>query len=313
MSISAPARIDLAGGTLDIPPLCFFIKETLTLNLAVNFRVKITMEPAGKGRVHGPGLEPATIADLPLFDHAFEYFGLVPHWDILVENDIPPASGLGGSSAMLVALVENLMLLSGRRPARKDILSAVTVLENRLLGKPAGTQDGIAALFGGLNEIRFESGHPERIPMNLPEYLSGPIYMVYSKVQHHSGMNNWSLVKAACEGDARILKLFQALNENSHVMRTALVEGGAGEFLACLRREAELRDDLWPGLKTESMAGFTAGLPAEYVAKVCGAGGGGCMFVYTPDPDKEMLSRLAGKHGLELLQVQAELEGSCQS
>jgi len=301
---SAPARIDLSGGTLDIPPLCYFVPDTLTINLAIDLRAEITLGE-GEGLVHNRDAPPIPAGTLPLFAQAFAYTGKT--CDVFLENAIPRASGLGGSSTLLVALMSALW--ADNDPGDAALLDAVTVLENRLLGKPAGTQDATAAIHGGLSEIRFETGRVVRRPLPLPNFLEGPLYLAYSREQHHSGMNNWQLISAACTGDERVLSLFAELNENSHATREALCGNRVDAFLTCLQREARLRDRLWPGLAIEPMKRLAAGLPETYAAKVCGAGGGGCMWLWAAEPDEALLRQAVSEAGLDLLVTRADPRG----
>lgn len=311
MKHSAPARIDLAGGTLDIPPICYFIKDTLTLNLTINLRVSVEIKQ-GNGFVLNQD-QKTHVDELPLFKLALDYFGLEPKYDFIVENAIPRASGLGGSSTLLVALVKCLSEIAGKTLGNDTLLNAVTVLENRLLGKPAGTQDGAAAIYGGLSRIEFEQGPPRQSALRLPEYLSGELYLVYCAEQHHSGINNWSLIKSACEGDTRTLDVFRRLNENAHKMQELLQSGSAEDFLVGLRKEVALREELCSDLMTPDMASFANGLSSDYVAKVCGAGGGGCMFVFAVSPDAGFLKRTAEQFGLALIEVKADPQGCVAS
>jgi len=307
----APARIDLAGGTLDIPPLCFFQRNTLTLNLAIDLCAEVRIEADGSGLVRGAEGERGTpISESPLFAHALAYLDLEPTMDVVLTNAIPRASGLGGSSSILVALIGALLAHQGRTVRAEEVLAMVTVLENRLLGKPAGTQDAVAAIYGGLSAIGFETGRVTREGLPLPSFLDRPLYLAYSSEQHHSGMNNWALIQAACDGDRCTLDAFRALNDNAHAMREILAQDNIQDFLSCLREEARLRRALWPGLETAAMRALADSLPDDVTAKVCGAGGGGCMWLYGADPDVARLTRLTEEQGLELLTVGIAPHGS---
>jgi D-glycero-alpha-D-manno-heptose-7-phosphate kinase len=66
---SAPTRIDLAGGTLDIWPLSVMVPGAMTVNLAVELRAHAEVEPRRDGRVEvvsadrGPGDPPPAARD----------------------------------------------------------------------------------------------------------------------------------------------------------------------------------------------------------------------------------------------------------
>lgn len=310
MKYCAPARIDLAGGTLDIPPLCFIIKNSITINLAINLHVFLEIQSMSPAFASDFCPEDKDLARLAFFREALDYFQCEHTPRIKVHGNIPPAAGLGGSSSTLVALVLALReRFQGKNADRRQVLNTVTLLENRLLGKPAGSQDAIAAIYGGLNVVSFESGVPERCRLPPPSFLKGPLYLAYSRVRHHSGINNWVVVKAACEGDPHTLRVLQDLNRNAHELRQALREDSLGHFMECMQREASLRKRLSGDIYTEPMARFAGALGEEAACKVCGAGGGGCMFVFAEKPDVQKWTQLARVNDLELLVVEPEYKG----
>src|SRR5438094_5353563 len=48
---SAPTRIDLAGGTLDIWPLYLFHEDAQTINAAISLRAHVDVSPRTDGRI----------------------------------------------------------------------------------------------------------------------------------------------------------------------------------------------------------------------------------------------------------------------
>ena len=311
MRVTAPARIDLAGGTLDVPPLCFLIQSALTLNLAIDLTVTVELEPSSVWRAFPNGREGKGVPLAPLFEKTVAYLKMNRPFHIYIESNIPKASGLGGSSSLLAALVKALLGTGEANPREASLLELVTVLEHRLLGKPAGTQDAIAAIEGGLSSIEYASGKPVRSHVLIPPFLAGDLYLAYSSVQHHSGLNNWGIIKAACEGDKATIACLDALSENARILKDAILTQDEGAFLIALQHEAELRNQLAKGLLTPAMGGFAEALPAKTASKICGAGGGGCMFLFGELPVFQELQDLAGHHGLDILKVRPAAQG-CQ-
>ena len=310
MKFSAPARIDLAGGTLDVPPLCFLVEHAKTLNLAIDLRVTIEATREWEGVALDEG-KPQPFASMPLYEKAFAYFGAPEALGLRVTSDIPRASGLGGSSSLLVALVNLVQSLENDHSFdRHKVLKWVTVLEHRLLGKPAGTQDAIGAIHGGLSSISYELGMPTRQALPVPAFLTErPLILAYSPIQHHSGINNWAVVKAACEGEARTLRTLHALADNAHDLESVLLSGDARDFFACMQREAALRQELCPQILTEDMAAFATRFKDVLACKACGAGGGGCMLAYGPDYDLDEIKSTALENNLQIFEVKPDMRG----
>src|SRR3954471_13686943 len=57
---SAPTRIDLAGGTLDIWPIYLFHQNAQTLNAAISLRAHVEILPRSDGRVRLQSIDTGT-------------------------------------------------------------------------------------------------------------------------------------------------------------------------------------------------------------------------------------------------------------
>src|SRR5262249_34331481 len=110
---SAPARLDLAGGTLDLWPLHVLHPGSVTVNLAIDLRARARVRRAAAGfRVAVPDLgyeRTASRASELLADPRgalsgalLEAFGVREPLDIELSTAVPFRSGLGGSSALTV-------------------------------------------------------------------------------------------------------------------------------------------------------------------------------------------------------------------
>jgi len=120
--VVVPNRVDLAGGTLDIYPLYLLVGDAMTVNAAVAVHSKVLVRPyqSGAARLYSADFGMAvTAADthgfslggkLGLLSGALRHFPAVSGVEIRVGNEAPVGSGIGASSALLVAL----MLAAGR-------------------------------------------------------------------------------------------------------------------------------------------------------------------------------------------------------
>lgn len=71
------------------------------------------------------------------------------------QGDLPARSGMGSSSSFAVGLIKCLSALKGQMISKHDLALKAIELEQRLLGDPGGSQDQIAAAYGGFNVIQF--------------------------------------------------------------------------------------------------------------------------------------------------------------
>lgn len=307
---SCPGRIDLAGGTLDVPPLCFLVPKATTVNLAVDLRVFVGVRQTGSvDAVRRDGGEAQPVGEGSLFAHALAHFHPGAAVEIGVRTQIPRSAGLGGSSALLVALCRALGAMGGGEPDARGLLDVVTVLEHRTLGKPAGTQDGIAAINGGLQVITFSKGRPEWRAIEPCGFLNQALFLVHDPTEHHSGLNNWGIIKRVCDGERRLRETLREMARNAAGVAEALQSRDEAGVIEGLRREAQLRGTLAPGLVPRAMRELLKELGDGVVGKICGAGGGGCMWVTGPGLDATELTHAARRHDLNVMQVHAEPMG----
>jgi D-glycero-alpha-D-manno-heptose-7-phosphate kinase len=309
ITVSCPARIDLAGGTLDIAPLCHMIPQARTINLAIDWRSSVQLRPAASWSVQWNDEAAKPAEEEPIFAAALAFYRPeLPH-AISVQSHIPRAAGLGGSSTLLSAFCQALSLQQGRELDAGTLLQHVSLLEHRLLGKPAGVQDAFAAILGGLNSIDFSSGTAVHRHLPANRLLAAPLYLLYSDQQHHSGINNWRIIQQACEGDAQMLGLLGQLAENAGALEQALLLEREDLFRACLTREASLRAKLEKDLVPEPYARFCQGFGERLIGKICGAGGGGCMLLYGQELERLPLQSEAARFGLSVHTCRPEARG----
>jgi len=75
--------------------------------------------------------------------------------ELVHTGDVPAMSGLGSSSAFSVGMLHSLYALKGEFVTKRKLaLEAIDIEQNRI-GESVGSQDQVAAAFGGLNIIEF--------------------------------------------------------------------------------------------------------------------------------------------------------------
>jgi D-glycero-alpha-D-manno-heptose-7-phosphate kinase len=84
------------------------------------------------------------------------------------DGDLPAMSGLGSSSAFTVGLLHALYALNGKIVSKKRLALEAIHIEQEMIKEKVGSQDQVAAAFGGLNRIEFKSQHNiEVIPITI--------------------------------------------------------------------------------------------------------------------------------------------------
>ena len=214
-------------------------------------------------------------------------------------SGVPFGSGLGGSSALTVALMGALECLSPRDLTGVDRVDFVRDVETRVLGKPAGVQDYYPPLEGGVHVISFRAGRTkgERIRPD-PEAWERHLTLFDSGVSHSSGMNNWQILRARLEGDEVVTENLEGVRRAAEAMAEAVRRADFPAMGEALAREWTARRRLAPVVSTPTIerAIGEATRAGAWGGKACGAGGGGCVVFLSPahatGAVRETLSRL---------------------
>lgn len=303
LNITVPNRIDLAGGTTDIYPLYLMMDGGCTVNAAVTVRsrVSIRSRPDSRFVVTSRDLdqtvEAETAENLPvggalgLLGRAVKAFPPASGVEIITQNEAPAGSGLGASSALLVALLAGLFRMRGEDLSPAVLVDYAANLETAAIGVPAGKQDHIGALFGGVSCIDFgyRGFSRTRICRDLESRmrLQDMIVLTYTGLGRFSGMNNWEITRDFIAGRAEIRDKLLRIRETARLLAAALAAQRWTDLAPLVHREWILRRELAPGVSTSRVDQIMAaakGAGAQ-ASKICGAGGGGCMITMVP-PDK---------------------------
>jgi D-glycero-alpha-D-manno-heptose-7-phosphate kinase len=320
---SAPTRIDLAGGTLDIWPLYLFHSGAQTLNAAIDLRAhctlvtrsdhRIVVRSEDTGRVieaeHWSELRANT--ELKLLGRILHYFeadGL----ELTTRCESPVGAGIAGSSALNIAVCGALSRWRGGDLAPETLLHIAMNVEAQAIDVPTGVQDYRPALHGGIAAVELRVDGVRRVPLEVdPAELQQRIVLAYTGASRNSGINNWEITKRHIDGDRRIHGHFERIRDIAIAMREALEAGAWDEVGRQIAAEWDNRKALAPGVTTPVIEQLMARAreAGALAAKVCGAGGGGCLFCYGDPPRMAAVRRALRDGGARLLDYRLEPEG----
>ena len=320
---SAPTRIDLAGGTLDIWPLYLFHERAQTLNAAISLRARCSIRPRADRRIvivskdTGQRAEAAHWSelgeghDLRLLGrllHHFQVAGL----DLHTRSESPVGAGIAGSSALNIAVCGALAAWN-RVPYADDHLMQIAMnVEAQAINVPTGVQDYRPALYGGISAVELGVAGIHRVALPVAaEDLEQRIVVAYTRASRNSGINNWDVTKRHIDGDRRVQDRFARIRDIAGRMRIALEQHDWPEVGRQVADEWENRKRLAPGVTTPAIDAMleTARTAGAMAGKVCGAGGGGCLFCIM-EPDRKPAVRAAlAEAGARVLDCRIETTG----
>src|SRR5271169_2348933 len=254
----APTRIDLAGGTLDIWPLYLFHEGSLTVNCAItryaSCVIETTPEPSRRivlvsrdiGRKESfasfEALCRAHRYKLPLLAHLVRVFRPAGGFTLTTDSEAPAGAGIGGSSAMAVAICAALDRLTGAGLRREDWIHISRDIEAIVIRVPTGTQDHYPPAFGGAAAIVLAPGGERRevLACALDE-LERRLVLCYTGKPRQSGINNWEVFMRHINGDRRVAQNLEKIAVVARQVRTALGQNQWNEAGRLVREEWEFR------------------------------------------------------------------------
>jgi D-glycero-alpha-D-manno-heptose-7-phosphate kinase len=318
----APLRLGLAGGGTDLSPYCDEFGGAV-LNSTINRFAYAFINPREDGMVafHAKDLNKEEVLEavpqLPqaqLVLHRGVYERMVRDYNrgraiaatVTTTVDAPLGSGLGSSSALVVALVDAFRALFGAPLGQYDVAHLAFEIERLDLGLPGGKQDHYAAAFGGINFIEFLGNdrvivNPLRVSDSARNEFESSLVVCFSG---HS-RDTMSIIKQQTAGivDRSTIAAMDRLKAEAVEMKTALLAGDISTMAEILNLSWKAKQMTATGISTDRIAQlFDIALTNGALAgKVSGAGGGGyVMFIVYPE------DRLALVNALTAMGVNAE-------
>jgi D-glycero-alpha-D-manno-heptose-7-phosphate kinase len=326
ISAQAPCRADLAGGTVDLWPLYLFHPGALTLNFALEILTTCTITPLDGTRIELHSIDTgrseafANVAELNqkqkykhlLAAYAVNFFAPEQGLRLETNSESPAGAGISGSSALMIATCAALARFTGRELNHESLRVIAQNIEAQTIAVPTGCQDYYPALFGGVSAIHLDPDGIHRAPVPVaPEEIEMRFLLAYTGAPRKSGINNWEVFKAHINGDRHVRRNFDKIVEVAREMHQAFLRHDWEDVARSLREEWKLRRTNAPGITTPLIDKLVAVARKKggRAAKVCGAGGGGCVLFMVEEGAKEAVSQAVANAGGRMLPLKVAREG----
>ena len=305
----APLRLAMAGGGTDLQP--YWSKYGgVVLNGTIDQYAYCKIEPHHQWSFKSVDLD--VEKNFYFFDASDSYYDgnlklLVNTYQYLTKNldrhpvkittyvEAPPGSGLGSSSALVVALVSAITEYYGLPKGEYDIADDAITIERKICNLPGGKQDQFAAAFGGFNFMEF-----------LPDgrTIVNPLRLNY-KTQNMMELNTVLYYVGKPRKDANVIvNTSKNLADNkrvieaTHKIKEACIEYKNALLTGDFVRVSQLMNTYWK-MKLETNENVASAELIEAYnfalqngatgAKISGAGGGGHMILFTNFDNRHQL------------------------
>jgi D-glycero-alpha-D-manno-heptose-7-phosphate kinase len=319
----APLRLGLAGGGTDVSPYSDDYGGMI-LNATIDRYAYAFIEPSEDGKVHfvatDLGVEeifmpnPAEIATTKLKLHGAVYNRMVRDYSkgrplaitLKTSVEAPAGSGLGSSSALVVAMVEAFSVALDVPLGPYDVAHLAFEIERIDLALSGGKQDQYAAAFGGVNFIEFMANDrvivsPLRVSRSILSELESSLITCFSGISRSSE----KIIELQRQGmtakNAKTIDSLHQLKNDAIEMKQALLRADIPEMARILERSWRAKKETASGVSTTEIEKMydIALSEGALAGKVSGAGGGGfIMFITPPERRLEITKKLndAGGH-----------------
>jgi len=285
----APVRNADLGGWRDTR----LFSSGKVLNMAIRLYTYVCLIPTAEEGVH---IESHDIDDtayvrnvrdmeyagaLGLLKAAVAGSGTHGSFKVIARSEAPPASGLGSSAALAVAMLGALARYERRVMLPHQVAFAAQRIETNLLNLECGVQDQLAAAFGGINfiEVNYPNARVTPVPVSDATLcdLETHMLVVYTGKSHFSSGTHKKVIENFERGDPQTLRAFDGLDTTAEKGAEALMRGDLRGYADALNANWEFQKGLHQSITTPEVEA----LHAEAVKLGCigfklnGAGAGG--------------------------------------
>ncbi|MGD2072919.1 MAG: hypothetical protein PVG65_05480 [Candidatus Thorarchaeota archaeon] len=275
---SAPARIDLSGGAADLFGKC-------TLCCAVSLRTYTHIHnDRSESAVFIEG-NPTPLQNVPLIEAVIARAQITPsQFTLHIHSDIPHSSGLGGSAALGVSLLQGLTLLQKKEITPYELAEQTQRAESDL-GNLNGYQDWYATAFGGILFLDFKNKtpHPDKdepyaTVEDLTSYGDSLRFVVAdTQIDHDSTVSNRHLYTSYMNGNEKIKSLIDTLDTITRDAKKALIWKDIELLGQIIEKNQEIIRYFGRSLPENERLIQSALSGGALACKVTGAGLGGCV------------------------------------
>lgn len=311
----APLRLGLAGGGTDVAPYSDIYGGAI-LNATISMYVDSCIEENTDGSIvlesFDRGIrECCTLDELAGFHasldlHLAVYREMINNYNggkplplrLTTWSDAPAGSGLGASSALVVAMIGAFREFMRLPLGEYEVAHLAYEVERIRLGLAGGKQDQYAATFGGFNFMEFYKDdkvivNPLRVRPDIVNELEYNMLLFNTGKSHISSEIIERQVSSVQNSDLRSIEAMHHLKEQSIRMKNSILCGNIDEVGSILDYGWKNKRTMAGGITNALIDSLyeTAISAGALGGKISGAGGGGFLMLYCDGDRKYEVKR----------------------
>jgi D-glycero-alpha-D-manno-heptose-7-phosphate kinase len=293
----APLRISLGGGGTDLPS---YYREHggFLVSGAIDKYVYMLTHTVFQRRYRMKYSELEEVDEISEIRHPILREGLLRHWcgnplEIASVADVPAGTGMGSSGAYTVCLLKGLVRARHTSISPGDLAEAACEIEIDVLGEPVGKQDPYVASHGGICAYTFHPGggvdvEPLELDPGVLRRLHDRLLLFYTGEARSASKVLADQDQRSRAGDRAMLANLHRTKELGRQICELLKKGELEAYAGLMHEHWEHKRKRSPGMANDHIDKLYARARRSGAigGKLVGAGGGGFLLVYTPQPDE---------------------------
>jgi D-glycero-alpha-D-manno-heptose-7-phosphate kinase len=316
----SPLRISLGGGGTDLPSY-YQDHGGFLIAAAIDKYVWVTMSrPFERGiflkysKIEH--VQRAGEIEHPIIREAFAMMNITdPQHEITTLADIPAGTGLGSSGSFTTALLRAMYSFERRLLLPEDLARLSCELEIDRLGRAVGKQDQYIAAYGGITCFEFDkSGAVRAEPLELSQStlheLEDHLLLFFTGFSRSASDILKDQDQRTKSADASMVEQMHYVKELGYRSRKAFEAGKLGTFGEIMHEHWERKRKRSSGMSNPQIdEWYELGRNAGAIGgKLVGAGGGGFLMFYAPEPQKVRAAMTSA--GLEEVRFRFDFDGA---
>jgi D-glycero-alpha-D-manno-heptose-7-phosphate kinase len=223
----------------------------------------------------------------PSVRECLRFMGIDRGIEMVHTGDIPAQSGIGSSSAFTVGLLNALYALTGKMITKRQLAMQAIHVEQDLLKENVGSQDQIAAAFGGFNKIELGGDneffvHPVTISREKLDYLQKHLMFFFTGLSRNASEVAAEQIKNTRKKNKELKDMHNMVDDAINILNGK--QDDFNDFGELLHETWRIKKSLTDIVSMPAIDKiYDTALGAGAIGgKLCGAGGGGFLMLFAP-------------------------------
>jgi len=228
----------------------------------------------------------------PSVRECLKFAGVQESIEVVHTGDLPAMSGIGSSSAFTVGLLQALYALQGKIVTKRKLAFDAIHVEQDLIGENVGSQDQVAAAFGGFNKTEFGGSEdifvqPVTVGQEKLRALQEHLLFCFTGLSRIASETAADQIRNIPRNLTQLRAMRGMVDEAIAILNAD--EGSLHDFGKLLHEAWRLKRELSSQISNSRIDQLyeTARRAGALGGKICGAGGGGFMVLFVPKHSRD--------------------------